>query len=46
VTTTVPEAVYATGVPSVGIFHQYDMALYNDSIAQNMLDRIAAFTDK
>ena len=44
VTMTVPEADYSSGIPNIGIFHQYDMTLYHDSIAQNVKDRIDAFT--
>ena len=43
VTTTVPESDYASGVPNIGIFHQYDMTLFNDSIAANILKRIETF---
>ncbi len=46
VTTTVPEADYSSAVPTISIFHQHDIDLYHDSIAQNLKDRIAAFRQR
>lgn len=43
VTTTVPEADYTSAVPTISIFHQHDIGLFHDSVAQNLKDRIAAF---
>ena len=43
VVTTVDEALYGSSVPNIGMFHQYDITLFHDSVKQNVKDRIAAF---